>query len=1039
MTLVLGLETLVLGLETLVLGLSDSGVRSSDSGVSLSDSGVSVRRHVPAQAPPSGWFPFPIPPIPGWDPDSTPWDDTLYPPLNQGPKELQRHRGKPTVVLTSDSPALNGSSVSFTAKLQYPPCQKEDADGELLWDEHCEDGTELEASANGQVRSGYVYNWTSWLEDYGYGACLDTNRCNVFPDGKPFPQSNDWRHKNYVYVWHTRGQYYETCDGSSSSLSLNTSTFLWEQKSWRCWFTGRERGESNINHITGNIYHITSNINYITSNIYHITGNINHITGNIYHITSNIYHITGNIYHITGNIYHITSNIYHITGNIYHITGNIYHITGNVYYITGNINHITGNIYHVTSNVYHITGNIYHITGNVHYITGNINHITGNIYHVTSNVYHITGNIYHIPENIYHITGNIYHITENIYHITGNIYHITGNIYHVTSNIYHITGNIYHITGNIYHITGNIYHITGNIYHITGNVYHITGNKDNTTGNMYHITGNVYHITGNIYHTTGSMYHITGNNYNITGNIYHITDKIPVSASLSQKSAVNMSDGVFFQGEELLFQVRLHDPSEYLKTASSVDFLWDFRDGNQLVTHRDTITHTYSSPGKRSVKLVVEAAFPVECPPSAATPTPHVPSAAPTRQPGGSTVNPGTHALTIKIDTTQAPRRTSTPLPPQPPSTSFSSFSTSPLFSTEPLPPTLTPTAEDFSTTTGPWLHRHPANANQCFHYVHGSFTANITIVEPKPAVRSWPNNKIIDVTAARETKTDISFLVKCQGSSPTSACTIVSDPSCSEVLSILCDDLPPSAECLVHLRRSFPEPGTYCVNITLEDSRSMGLASTTVTINKAQESPALQRPHTAEVVVSSSMALTALFAFVAFMVYRRYRVYRPIRRILVDDALSPGRVRSRMTSYKQEQDLNTRRKKEEEEEEEKEEGELEEDGGREAREEGGGERGGEEEGQLEEEGGGGEEEEEDGGGGEAREGEEGGGERGGGEEEGEQLEEEGGGEEEGEQLEEEGGGEGELEEEKKKEKKDEEKEEEKKKKEENKKKKKEN
>lgn len=58
--------------------------------------------------------------------------------------------GKPTVRLTSDSPALNGSSVSFTAKLEYPPCQKEDARGDLVWDEHCEDGTELEAS--GAVR-----------------------------------------------------------------------------------------------------------------------------------------------------------------------------------------------------------------------------------------------------------------------------------------------------------------------------------------------------------------------------------------------------------------------------------------------------------------------------------------------------------------------------------------------------------------------------------------------------------------------------------------------------------------------------------------------------------------------------------------------------------------------------------------------------------------------------------------------------------------------------------------------------------------------
>lgn len=119
-----------------------------------------------------GKFPFPIPPIPGWGPDTNPWDDYLYPPLNPKPRELTHHRGesshrvflwilpvffsvfhlehmsagKPKVRLTSDSPAINGSCITFTAKLEYPPCQKEDANGELVWDEHCPDGMELEAS-----------------------------------------------------------------------------------------------------------------------------------------------------------------------------------------------------------------------------------------------------------------------------------------------------------------------------------------------------------------------------------------------------------------------------------------------------------------------------------------------------------------------------------------------------------------------------------------------------------------------------------------------------------------------------------------------------------------------------------------------------------------------------------------------------------------------------------------------------------------------------------------------------------------------------
>lgn len=95
-----------------------------------------------------------------------------------------------------------------------------------------------------------------------------------------------------------------------------------------------------------------------------------------------------------------------------------------------------------------------------------------------------------------------------------------------------------------------------------------------------------------------------------------------MAVNISQKAAVNQSENVFFRGEDVVFKVQLHDPSGYLKTAAAIDYIWDFRDGNQLVTHRDLTTHTYSALGSMSVKLVVEAAFPVECPPTAATSTP---------------------------------------------------------------------------------------------------------------------------------------------------------------------------------------------------------------------------------------------------------------------------------------------------------------------------------------------------------------------------------------------------------------------------------
>ncbi|XP_070840980.1 protein QNR-71 isoform X2 [Chaetodon trifascialis] len=573
----------------------------------------------------AGKLPFPIPPIPGWDPDTNPWNDYLYPPLNPtNPKELMHHRGKPKVHLTSDSPALNGSCVSFTAKLEYPPCQKENARGDLVWDEHCEDGMELEASANGQVRSGYVYNWTSWLDDYGFGKCTDKQKCNMFPDGKPFPQSNDWRRKSYVYVWHMMGQYYETCDGSSSSVTINTTNIPLGAEVMEV-MVYRKRERRKYSPLT----------------------------------------------------------------------------------------------------------------------------------------------------------------------------------------------------------------------------------TDNT--------------------------------------VFYVTDKIPLAVNISQKAAVNQSENVFFRGEDVVFKVQLHDPSGYLKTAAAIDYIWDFRDGNQLVTHRDVTTHTYSRLGRMSVKLVVEAAFPIECPPTAATPTQRSPTPPPpTEVP--------THAVTVKVETTPPPPSTASKALP-----SFSTIAmTSGLPTTEPLPPTVASMSPESNPTTLAWLRTRRLNSNECFRYAYGTFVGNITIIEPKRVLNSQPSSRIVDVSASRVTNTDISFLVKCLGNIPTSACTIVSDPSCTQVHDIMCNDVPPLSACEVHLRRTFLEPGTYCVNITLEDSSSLALTSTTVTINKSQDTPVSKTSHAAEVVLSSTAVLVAVFAFIAYLVCKRYRVYRPIRRSMVEDASGQARVGCRMVRLRE-------------------------------------------------------------------------------------------------------------------------------------------
>lgn len=48
---------------------------------------------------------------------------------------------------------------------------------------------------------------------------------------------------------------------------------------------------------------------------------------------------------------------------------------------------------------------------------------------------------------------------------------------------------------------------------------------------------------------------------------------------------------------------------------------------------------------------------------------------------------------------------------------------------TEPLPPTVASVTPKSNPTTMPWLRTRRLNSNECFRYVHGTFTGNITII----------------------------------------------------------------------------------------------------------------------------------------------------------------------------------------------------------------------------------------------------------------------------------------------------------------------
>uniref|UniRef100_A0A8C2S3D1 Mitochondrial assembly of ribosomal large subunit protein 1 n=1 Tax=Capra hircus TaxID=9925 RepID=A0A8C2S3D1_CAPHI len=151
----------------------------------------------------------------GWSSDENDWNEKLYPVWKRGDSRWKSSwkGGRVQAVLTSDSPALVGSTITFAVNLVFPRCQKEDASGNIVYEKNCRNDT-------GASPDPYVYNWTAWTEDSDWGNDTSEGHHNVFPDGKPFPRP--WR-KNFVYVFHTLGQYFQKLGRCSVTVSINTA------------------------------------------------------------------------------------------------------------------------------------------------------------------------------------------------------------------------------------------------------------------------------------------------------------------------------------------------------------------------------------------------------------------------------------------------------------------------------------------------------------------------------------------------------------------------------------------------------------------------------------------------------------------------------------------------------------------------------------------------------------------------------------------------------------------------------------------------
>ncbi|XP_028381799.1 transmembrane glycoprotein NMB isoform X2 [Phyllostomus discolor] len=153
----------------------------------------------------------------GWSSDENEWNEHLYPVWRRGdPRWNDSWKGGHVkAVLTSDSPALVGSNITFVVTLVLPRCQKEDDSGNIVYEKNCRNGT-------GPPSDPYVYKWTAGAEDGDRENGADQSY-HVFPDGRPFPHHHRRRGCNLIYIFHTLGQYYQKLGRCSASVSVNTA------------------------------------------------------------------------------------------------------------------------------------------------------------------------------------------------------------------------------------------------------------------------------------------------------------------------------------------------------------------------------------------------------------------------------------------------------------------------------------------------------------------------------------------------------------------------------------------------------------------------------------------------------------------------------------------------------------------------------------------------------------------------------------------------------------------------------------------------
>uniref|UniRef100_A0A8C4QYV3 PKD domain-containing protein n=1 Tax=Eptatretus burgeri TaxID=7764 RepID=A0A8C4QYV3_EPTBU len=254
---------------------------------------------------------------------------------------------------------------------------------------------------------------------------------------------------------------------------------------------------------------------------------------------------------------------------------------------------------------------------------------------------------------------------------------------------------------------------------------------------------------------------------------YIITDKVPFMVKLSQTGDRRADDDIFMVNKSVVFDVILHDPSNYLRNAN-ITYFWDFGDGTRRVENTSITNHSYNTLGSFMPSLFLEAIIPTQC--------------------GvlNATILPLTDLFDDSTDT-------------------FDRFESNMTTTISPRPVLTTP-------------------APHCQVIRYGNYSNTISIVG---GIASVEVVEAIQVSAPDSQALDLT--ISCQGSLPKEICTIVADESCSVIQAVTCGSPVMAEACHLTLRQTFNSSGLFCLNVSLSNAVSLAVTSKRVAVQPRQ------------------------------------------------------------------------------------------------------------------------------------------------------------------------------------------------------------